>query len=312
MKFVELKKSLSSPKPVYVIYGNDQYLIDHSIFLMIQAIVSAYPEMNMQKYDLEEQTNIELADIISTLPFCAERRLVVLRGATLDQQMIDIIERNQNEYTTLAIVSPILKAKHNFEVVDCDKLDSEMLRKWVIKNVQDSGCSITTNAIDTLTQICDGKLELINFELKKLCDYCGKDCPISESIVNSMVAKTENYFSYNLTSAYEKGDLQLISRIIDNMSKSNNVQNIFLSLGSYFRRMYYCSCSSMADNELAKLLDVKPYAIKKCRDIIYRQKNKDKYERDYKRYIDLDSKIKQGKVSAINAIFSLLLDTNKK
>lgn len=312
MKFVELKKSLSNPAQVYVIEGEDGYLVNHSLFLLKQAIVHDFPEMNYISIDLEDQPNVELVDIISTLPFCAEKRLVVLKNAVLDQKLTDLITKYANEYSVVAIVSPEVKTKNTFTHVDCSPLDSVTLQKWIVKYVQDKGCTITAAAVDLIANICDGKLELVNLELAKICDYCGKDKPITDTIVNQLAIRTENYFSYNLTSAYERGDVSLLMKIIDTLSEADSIQNVFLGLGSYFRRMFYCAVSRDSDEEVAKYLNIKPYAVKKSRETIYKAKDKDKFERDYQRFVLLDSQIKQGEKSPNTAIYSLLLDGIKK
>ena len=79
---------------------------------------------------------------------------------------------------------------------------------------------------------------------------------------------------------------------------------MLLYMGKYFKRMQYISLNKN-DDELAKILNIKPYAIKMSRQNI--AKNGVKYYLSlYEKYIELDHKIKSGKISATNALYELI------
>ncbi len=307
MKFVELKKSLMNIQPFYVLQGEDEYLIKHSIFLIKNKVVTDFVEMNELVLDLSEAVNVDMVEVLTTLPFCADKRLVVLKNAVVDDRLAQTLVKCKNEYTVVVLSKPDLRAKIDACVVDCDPLDSITLSKWVVQYVSNRDVAITTKAIDLLGEICSNKLELIEPELEKLCAYAMHTKKIDEASVNSLVIKTENYFSYNLTSAYEQGNINELARILDNLVKKDSAQQVFASLGSYFRRMFYCAVTTDSDEAVAKCLGIKSYAVKKSRQVIAREKNKDKFEADYQLFVALDSQIKQGKISPLNALYTLLL-----
>ena len=88
------------------------------------------------------------------------------------------------------------------------------------------------------------------------------------------------------------------------MLKSQSVQEIYSYMGRYFRRMFYISISKN-DEELSKILNIKPYAIKVARQNV--KKNGIKfYINLYRKYVDLDYKIKSGEISPKNALFELV------
>ena len=77
-------------------------------------------------------------------------------------------------------------------------------------------------------------------------------------------------------------------------------------MGSYFRKMFYCSINSTANDELASILKTKPYAIQKAREMVTRN-GKNYYVNLYQKFVTLDHEIKSGKITAINAIYSLII-----
>ena len=59
------------------------------------------------------------------------------------------------------------------------------------------------------------------------------------------------------------------------------------------------------DEELAKILSIKPYAVKMSRQNI--TKNGIKYYLNlYEKYVELDYKIKSGKITPENALYELI------
>lgn len=307
MKFVELKKSLTDIQPLYVLQGGDEYLIKHSIFLIKNKVVTDFAEMNELVLDMTEPANTDMVEVLTTLPFMSDKRLVVLKNAVVDDRLAQTLAKCKNEYTVVILSKPELRTKIEACVVDCDPLDSITLSKWIVQYVTNRDVAITTKAIDLLSEICSNKLELIEPELEKLCAYAMQNKKIDEASVNSLVIKTENYFSYNLTSAYEQGNINELAKILDNLVKKDSAQQVFASLGSYFRRMFYCSVTTDSDEIVAKCLGIKPYAVKKSRQVVARQKNKQKFEDDYKQFVLLDTGIKQGEISPLSALYTLLL-----
>jgi len=75
-------------------------------------------------------------------------------------------------------------------------------------------------------------------------------------------------------------------------------------LGKYFKRMQYI-CLNKQDDELSGILNIKPYAVKMSRQHI--SKNGIKYYIElYQKYIELDYKIKYGKITPTNALYELI------
>ena len=77
-------------------------------------------------------------------------------------------------------------------------------------------------------------------------------------------------------------------------------------MGKYFKRMQYVALDK-DDERVAKILNIKPYAVKMSRQSV--SKNGVKfYISLYEKYVELDYKIKSGKISATNALYELIYD----
>ncbi|MBR4999158.1 MAG: hypothetical protein IKY10_04680, partial [Clostridia bacterium] len=93
-------------------------------------------------------------------------------------------------------------------------------------------------------------------------------------------------------------------QILNQMAKSQTLNEIFSYMGKYFKRMQYVALNKN-DDELGKILKIKPYAVKMSRQSV--NKNGVKfYINLYEKYVNLDFKIKSGKISVSNALYELI------
>ena len=72
----ELKTEI---KKVYLLYGQESYLLDNAKELLKKRVVTAFPELNYNALDGEALTVEQLQNACDTFPFGSEKKLVVVR-----------------------------------------------------------------------------------------------------------------------------------------------------------------------------------------------------------------------------------------
>lgn len=72
----ELKTEI---KKVYLLYGQESYLLDNAKELLKKKVVTAFPELNYNTLDGEALTVEQLQNACDTFPFGSEKKLVVVR-----------------------------------------------------------------------------------------------------------------------------------------------------------------------------------------------------------------------------------------
>lgn len=304
MKFLELKKSLSSPKSVYSIVGEDDFLVSQAIKIIKENLVSCFDEFNYTKVDSEVKI-AEYPNIINTMALGDSFRVVVFVKPSLEQ--IKTINKLIGDLGRVVVVCVQPAGKLNGEeIVDCNHLDRSDLVRWINNYLAKASKTIEKNALDYIVDMSGGDMAYLNTELPKLIAYVGEQT-ISRQDVDKTFTKNKNYFTYHLSSAIDNRDKRLQFEVLNTLSLSQNVGEIFTFLGAYFRRMFYCAIAKSSDNDLASLLKVKPYAITKSKQYVL--KNKPQYYiKLYNKYVNLDFDIKSGKISPQNALYELLLD----
>ncbi len=303
MKFIELVGNLKQNiLPLYNIKGEDAFLVRQAILNIKRTVVSDMEEFNYLKLEADKMKPTELVATISTLPISSEHRLVVLVNPSND------VVKTLNKYdfadnSTVVVTVNAYKLTKG-ETIDCSKLDKADIQKYVLNMLNKNNLSIQEQAVDYLIEATNGNMSYISSELNKLISYAIDKEVITIEMVTNLVANTTEYAVYLLTNAIDLKDYSKYQAIINELSKHNTANELFSYMGKYFRRMQYISLNKN-DNELATILNIKPYAIKMSRQAVAKN-GINYYINLYQKYIDLDYKIKSGKISALNALYELV------
>ena len=183
MKFVELKKNLTSGKKylVYNLCGEDGFLIDSSKKMFFKYLINDN-ELSKVVLSCEGLQPARLETILNTSSFLMGNRVVLLKDLNI-QKNKDLLNvclkyaKNPDELTTLVVVSnePILDAKKDAKVlaelknycfVDCNRLDNNMMIMWIMSNLKEQNATMTSDAIELLIDYSNGYLSKISKTLR--------------------------------------------------------------------------------------------------------------------------------------------------
>ena len=272
MKFTELKKSLQNEiDKVYVLAGDDDFLVHKAIGIFADALKSTCPEMD-HSFFTEENWNISaVLASLSSLPMISEKRFVYINH--LGKISPSDVEK-MKEY--LASPSPftclVIRKTEAFSflktgvIVDCKPLDGLVLSKLVSTEMEKLGKVITQDGISLLIEFCSFNLARIMPEIRKLASYNGE---ITSTLVREVVVPDVEYEVFALTNALSEknGDkcFQILSQLL---RQKQDIQMLLGLISSHFRRIIFSSFSSQLPAlELANLFGVKEFAISKARTL---------------------------------------------
>lgn len=320
MKFAELKKSLQQTvSPCYIIRGEDYYLCNNSVELIEKQLFGEVLRTNLNKqiFDTENLDAKKLIDTLNTLPFMAQKKMVVLKdydGKISNETVSQLKEylKSPNLSTVFVIwqgnESSALKSLENLATfVDCSRLEKNILSGWINQKLKQAPieCTISLDATNLLIDYCNGYLTKISTELDKLIWLSnGK---IEKLHVEQVVQKDLEYTIFELTNSIASGNFKKAEAIKNDLMKSRKTSsNVLPLLNSYFRRLFYSLVSSGTTLEIANNLGIKEYAVIKAKEqakIFGAKKLKDLVEL----CAELDYKTKTSVISVENATDYILL-----
>lgn len=314
MKFVEFKNSLENDKPfsVYLFEGEDAFFRERGFSLLKTRFVQE-PELNLVSFGAD----LELSELLTSLngyPFMSEKRMSVVREFYPKQDLFkkglkDYLE-SPNNSSLLVILNEkqheAFKKYSSVCVVECGKADVSLLIKWIKAECGRANVTIEAETAKLLSEFCSSDMTRIETETAKLIAYVGNGGNISNDDVYDMVSQDTEYKIYEMTDfiASKMFDKALMV-IKDMMSKGEPAQRIIVSIYFYFRKLLHVAISDSDNKELAEMLGMQEFAVRKIKQQADKFKKK-ALKNAVDSLIDLDCKIKSGLIDADDGMFKTI------
>ena len=174
-------------KNVYLLYGEEAYLKKQYKDRMKKAIIPDGDTMNYAYYEGKGINPAELVDLAETMPFFAERRLIVAENSgffkNATPELADYIKSMPDTTCLLFIENEVDKrgkmykaVKDRGRIVEMGRQDEKTLLYWIAGNVKKEGRQIKESTARYLVSKTGTDMENLEKELEKLFSYTlGKD-----------------------------------------------------------------------------------------------------------------------------------------
>ncbi len=174
-------------KNVYLLYGEEAYLKKQYKDRMTKAIILDGDTMNYAYYEGKGINPAELVDLAETMPFFAERRLIVAENSgffkNATPELADYIKSMPDTTCLLFIENEVDKrgkmykaVKDRGRIVEMGRQDEKTLLYWIAGNVKKEGRQIKESTARYLVSKTGTDMENLEKELEKLFSYTlGKD-----------------------------------------------------------------------------------------------------------------------------------------
>jgi DNA polymerase-3 subunit delta len=204
MKSLNEDLSKQEFKQVYLLYGEESYLKKMYKNKLSKAIVAPGDTMNSNYFEGKSISVPELIDVGETLPFFADRRLLVVensgffkgQGAELADYMKELPETTYFLFVESEVDrrSKMFKAvKAIGRVVELGKQDEQTLIRWILGILKKEGKKITQGDMQLLLTKTGTDMENIEKEVEKLvCYSLDRDVITREDIEAVCTTQTTN------------------------------------------------------------------------------------------------------------------------
>lgn len=311
MKYVEFKNGVENGQTfsVYLFEGEDIFFREKGFSLLKSRFVSE-PGLNLASFGAD----VELSELIASLngyPFMSQKRMTVIREFYPKQ---DVFKSGLKEYLenpsdcSLFVIlnekpHEAFKKFDSVCVVECGKADWSLLVKWIKAECGRAGVSIDGETAKLLAEYCSLDMTRIDNETSKLISFVGSGGVIDVDVLDNMVTKDTEYKVYEMTDYVAKRKFDKALTVIkDMMAKGETSQRIITAVYYYFRKLLHVAISDKTNAELAKLLGMQEFAVRKTKEQAVKFKKKAlKNAVDW--LTDLDYKIKNGLFDADDGMY---------
>lgn len=266
-------------KNIYLLYGSQAYLRNQYRDKIVNALIPSGDTVNLSQFQGEGVELNEIIDLAETMPFFADRRVIVVENSGLFASSNDKLAEYIPlipESTTLVFseekVDGKLKAvkavKSNGTAVDFKEINEQDLRKWVSSRFLKEHRPINERAFEMFINNCGTDMMFINTEMEKLISYTlGKDgiypqdveaiCTVQ--IEDKIFLMLDEMFSHNMSGAlhYYSDLMALQQPPIRIMALIENQLRLLLHVKQL-------SAEGLGASSIAKTLGMNEFRVKKA------------------------------------------------
>lgn len=291
MNHWELEKRLKDKglEPVYLLYGEERLLINQAVeTIRRQAIPAELMDFNYEILAGEKITGRQIVDLANTMPFMAERRVLVIdkpwmlsttakgEGGKADDEALLAYLDSPNPFCTLIFKGDdkVDKRKKLYKqlsskavAAEFSLLKGEVLEDWIRAYVKAQHKDIDRSALAYLSAMGSYTLEILTNELDKVVLYAGQEEHITLLMVQEIVTKTveANIFELIDTIGAKKGQ-KAVALLQDTLYLGEAPLKILALLVRHFRILLILKdlkARGQSDKELRERLKLPPFVVTK-------------------------------------------------
>jgi len=310
-------------KPIYVIQGTEQYLIDKAKGVLINSVLENEEEIefNFGSFNMKEITINEAIQEAESFPFFGNHRLIFiidpyfLTGEKVktepnhDLKELESYIQNPSDFSVVVFFAPYEKLdkrkkitkllNKKAEILDVQPMKEKQLTTYVKQLCKSKGYQMKDQTFELLLNRTDYNLTKLMSELEKLFIFHSNTKFIEKSSVETLVTQSleNNVFEINdlVLNKEAKNAIEVFQDLI--LQKEDPIKIIALMMGQFrlLIQVKILRAKGYQQGDIASVLKVHPYRVKLAMQ--KEQKFSQKLlSSAYHQLIDSDFKIKSGQV----------------
>jgi DNA polymerase-3 subunit delta len=323
----------------YLFHGKDEFSRSETLAGLKEKMGDpGLAELNTTVFDGSKVTLGELEHACGSVPFMADRRLVIVEGLLTHleskgkegapaawqkeylERLIQYLQRLP-ETTRLVLVedrpvsknNPVLRlalAEKRGHVREFKTPQGKELSRWIEGRVRKKGGQINPAAVETLAAFVGGDLRLLDQEIEKLIAYADRPRPITEDDVRLLVSYVREANVFDMVDALGQRDGQQAAKLLHQLLDEGEHPLALLGMiVRQFRIMIQVkelNGQGLSQQEIAARLKLHRFVVKKA----VRQAmnfSMEQLEAIYRKLLETDVAIKTGQMDDVLALDMLVV-----
>ena len=299
-------------------------------------------ELNTTVFDGSRVTLDELQHACGSVPFMAERRLVIVeglltrlaskgKGEALSAWQKEYLEgltqylQRLPETTRLVFVEDTSISKNNpvhrlaladegGHVKEFKPPQGKALNRWIEQRVKKKGGQINAAAVETLAAFVGNDLRLLDQEIEKLVVYVDGARPISEDDVRLLVSYVQEANIFEMVDALGQRDGQraakLLHQLLDEREHPLRLLGMIVRQFRIMIQVKELNERGLSQQDISARLRLHPFVVKKA----VRQAmnfSMEQLEAIYRKLLETDVAIKTGQMDEVLALDMLVVGLSR-
>ena len=266
---------------IYLIYGNEDYLINKNLTDILKEIDS---NDNISRYNLDTDSIESVLIDASTVSMFDDKKVLILDNANFltgsdslesDINLLRYLEHPFKDVYLIFIVrneklderKKVTKAlKKISKVIVCNKIENYDLNNYVYEYITSHGYKLDRKNIDIILKRSLYNLSIITNELEKLFIYKDKDKNITKEDLDKVISSNINDNIFDLTNMIVNKDKSRLIETYNNLIRmGEDPFKLMVTLSNQYRLILEVKLmvkNGYRDDEIISKLKEHPYRIK--------------------------------------------------
>lgn len=325
MKTIREDLKNNTIRPVYLIYGEEAFL-RRSLKNQIRQALVGEDTMNYSYFEGKDTDPAEVIGVAETLPFFAERRLLILENTGWfkkdSQKMADYLPQMPETSCIVFVEEEIDKRNRLYKRVnelgygaECKRQGDKDLKYWIAGILKKEGISVTEATLDYFLECVGDDMNQIRTEVDKLISYLGERGVLEREDVDAVCSIQINGKIFDMTAAISRGKQKEALRLYYDLLalKEPAMRILFLIARQYnqFLQMKELSARGEDAASIAGKLKVSPYIAGKLRGQV-KGFTKEHLRDCVAACVDAEEAVKTGAIAETIAVEMLIVQLSKK
>lgn len=263
---------------VYLLYGEEAYLKKQYKEKLRNAMLSPDDTMNYAYYEGKGINVNEVIDLAETLPFFAERRLIVLEDTGLfksaSPELADYLKEMPDTTSMIFIESEVDKRGKLYKAVqtkgraiELGRQDEATLIRWVAGSIKRENKSVSENTVRYFLSKVGTDMENIQKELEKLfCYAMDKDSITTEDVEAICTTQITNQIFDMVNAVADKQQKKALQYYYDLLALKEPPMRILFLLARQFKLLLEVKVMDQKGygrKEIAEKTGINPFVVGK-------------------------------------------------
>ncbi|MBO4591235.1 MAG: DNA polymerase III subunit delta [Eubacterium sp.] len=309
---------------VYLLFGEETYLVNQYRDMLVSALVNDGDTMNFTSYTADSYNLNSVAGDIVTMPFLAEYRVVLVEDSGIfdksDDSLLESIDQMGEENILIFCEKKVDKRKKLYtslnknEKASCLEFatpDISTLTKWLSGILSEGGLKVKVTVPDRLITAAGSDMNTLRNEASKLHDYCMERGEITDEDVSEVCVNPVEDKIFDMCEAISKKDSAKALSLYNDLCilKTSPMSVIYLISRQYNQLLQVGQLLSekKSPSEIASFLKTPEFAARKYISICSRYSVKD-LATALDRCQEADLSVKTGKLIDVNSAENLIVN----
>ncbi len=326
MKNIQADIKSGNFKQAYLLYGDEAYLKQQYKHNLVKALNPDGDTMNFNHYEGKGVDVKQLIDLCETMPFFADRRVILLEDTGFfknkSEELADYMKELPDYLCMVFVESEVDKRNRMYKAVkacgtiaEFARQDEKTLMRWAAGILGKAGKKITQRDMELLLTKTGTDMGNLRMELEKLICYTeGRDVVTAEDIEEICTTQTTNRIFDMVRAVTEKNQKRALDLYYDLLTLKEPPMRILFLLAKQYRQLLQVKQfaeAGLAQQEMASKLGVPSFAVRNIASCA-RAYTISELEQAIKDFVDAEESVKTGRLEDKLSIELLIIKYSSK